>query len=287
MSLSVWLRHPLIFARKAWGRFRRRFTELPDDAVIEQIRGKVRFEHRVLPFLNADDMRAMLTHSYDILLCTLLSRRLEEGDIVLDAGANVGYISAQAAACVGTTGEIHGFEPLSECFERLQRLRELNPEFNFKFNNVALGDNEGSLSIAYDPRGSARDATLVPGNSVVESRRVHVMRLDDYIFSAISLPQRISLIKIDVEGFEFPVLLGLERFFAETTYRPWIVCEVKPWVLAKLGHSTQEFDLYMKRFGYVAYDMLDTHRPVQLKTLSDMGVLLFRAESPASLCEIG
>ena len=94
--------------------------------------------------------------------------------------------------------------------------------------------------------------------------------------------QRIKLIKIDVEGFEFSVLRGLERFFAETACRPLIVCEIKPWQVTKLGYTMREFDQYMKRFGYRSYDMLDQAKPVDLPALRDLEVLLFRAEQPAA-----
>ena len=280
MKFSVWLRHPVIVAEKAWGKLRRRLMTLPDTAVMQLINGKVRFEHRLLPFLDEDDVRAMLTQSYDIILCACLRKRLAEGDIVLDVGANVGYISAVAASCVGTTGEVHGFEPLTECFDRLQRLRELNPQFKFKFNNVALGEKEEVLSIAYNPQGDSRNATLVPDTPSDEARQVPVRRLDNYIHDTISSPQRIKLIKIDVEGFEFSVLRGLERFFAETAWRPLIVCEIKPWQVTKLGYTMQEFDQYLKRFGYRCYDMLDQDNPVELPALRDIEVLLFRAEQP-------
>jgi FkbM family methyltransferase len=61
------------------------------------------------------------------------------------AGANVGYISAVAASCVGKSGAVHGFEPLPECFARLQTLRGLNPDSPFFFNHVALGERPGIL----------------------------------------------------------------------------------------------------------------------------------------------
>jgi hypothetical protein len=38
----------------------------------------------------------MLTGSYDIILCDYLKKHVKTGDIVLDVGANVGYISAVA-----------------------------------------------------------------------------------------------------------------------------------------------------------------------------------------------
>jgi hypothetical protein len=149
------LRYPLRTARKVVGRLRRNMTAMPESGEIRLINGAVRFEHKKLPFLNDEDMRAMLTASYDIVLCEYLEQHLKAGDVVLDAGANVGYISAVAASCVGKSGAVHGFEPLPECFARLQTLRGLNPDSPFFFNRVALGERPGILPIAYDPKGES------------------------------------------------------------------------------------------------------------------------------------
>jgi FkbM family methyltransferase len=254
---------------------RRRFVRIPDRPIIREINGSVRFEHKKLSFLDDGDCRAMLTRSYDIILCDFLKKNLAPGDIVLDAGANVGYISAVAASFAGHSGEVHGFEPLTECYARLERLRELNPQFHFRFNNVALGETKGFLPIAFNPDGDSRNATLVPGKNFPESRQVEVLRLDDYIAANIRSPQRIKVIKIDVEGFEFSVLKGLEKFL--TVNKPLIVCEIKPWEVRNLGATLDDFDRYMRNLGYRACIIAGEEQPVNLAELKDMEVLVFRA----------
>ncbi|MDE3198390.1 MAG: FkbM family methyltransferase [Acidobacteriota bacterium] len=247
---------------------------VPEQPLIGNINGTVRFEHAPLPFLDSEDLRAMLTGSYDIILCDFLKGNLAPADIVLDVGANVGYISAVAASCVGKSGEVHGFEPLPECFNRLERLRELNPEFPFFFNNVALGKEEGVLPISYNPDGDSRNATLVPGKQSPATKQVPVRRLDEYAATQISSPERIRLIKIDVEGFEFPVLQGFEGFLK--SHQPQIVCEIKPWELKKLGATIGEFDRFMKSFGYRSYVITQMDTPIDLAKLDDMEVVVFR-----------
>lgn len=269
--------HPWLYTQKALGRLRRRMVSVPAAPAIRSIEGSVRYEFKALPFLDDDDFRAMLTGSYDIVLCNNFRKYLRTGDVMLDIGANVGYISAMAASQVGETGEVHGFEPLRECFERLGLLQSLNPNYNFIFNNLALGEQEGFLPIAYDPQGGSRNATLVPDSSSAVTISVPVKRLDAYIFQNIPKPERIRLIKIDVEGFEFPVLRGAEQFFAQTKCRPLIFCELKPWELKKIGASLEDFEQYMKRFGYRAYDSVENERPVDLRAMTDMDVLLFKA----------
>jgi FkbM family methyltransferase len=273
---NLWHRAALTVTRAA-GKLQRRLTKIPERPVVRTINGTVQFEHICLPFLDEDDFRAMLTQSYDMILCDYLKRHLKPGDIMLDVGANVGYISAVAASHVGASGEVHGFEPLSECFTRLGRLRELNPGLRLIFNNVALGDAEGSLPIAYNPERDSRNASLVPGKHFAETRQVPVRRLDEYIKANISSPERIRVIKIDVEGFEYLVLRGLSSFFSSTSVRPLIVCEVKPWELPKLGATLDDFDRYMSGFGYRAYRIMHQDKPIPMAEVGDMEVLVFRA----------
>jgi FkbM family methyltransferase len=241
------------------------------------MKGGVRFEHKRLSFIEEDDIRAMMSQSYDITLCDCFRKHLSPGGIVLDVGANIGYMSAVAASCVGASGEVHGFEPLAECFERLQNLSRLNPQFQFFFHNTAIGDKKGTLSIGFNPEGDMRNATLVPGKKNPQTREVPVWRLDDYIAEKIFSPERIEMIKIDVEGFEFSVLHGLERFFATSSCRPLIVCEVKPWEIKNLGYTMQDFDRYMKQFGYGTYEMVRETKSVDLTAMKDMETVLFRA----------
>jgi FkbM family methyltransferase len=269
------LAHPRLFAAKALGRIQRRWITPPDSRVA-LINGRVQFEHRRLSFLNDGDYRAMLTRSYDIVLCDFLKRHLVPGDIVLDAGANVGYISAVCGSRVGTTGEVHSFEPLRECFARLQYMRQLNPTLQIFCNNFALGSQEGMLSIGFDPAGESRNATLVPGYNTPTRYEVPVKRLDAYIKESITRPESIKLIKIDVEGFEFAVLQGLEAFLAGTACRPLIVVEIKPWDVVKLGYKMADLESYMRRFGYEAYDLVDENRRIDLRAMTEMEVVLFR-----------
>jgi FkbM family methyltransferase len=273
-ALKPW-HHPVQLARKAIGKLRRRLVTVPARPMIRKINGSVSFEFERLGFLDESDLRAMLTGSYDIILCDYLKKHVRAGDIVLDVGANVGYISAVAASFAGPAGEVHGFEPLTECYARLQRLRELNPGYHFAFNNIALGEADGFLPIAFNPDGDSRNATLVPGKHYPETRQVRVRRLDDYIAGSIKSPQRISLIKSDVEGFEFSVLKGLGRFLAE--FKPVIVCEIKPWEVRHLGATLDEFARYIKGVGYSTYVIGEEETPVELTALTDMEVVVFRA----------
>jgi FkbM family methyltransferase len=273
-SLTALLR-PGLVVKKAVGKLRRTTMRFPDSPVTKLVNGTVRFEHKRLPFLTEDNQLAMITGSYDIILQEFLQRHLRTGDTVIDGGANVGYVSATAASYVGQSGEVHGFEPLQECYARLQVLASLNPQFHFFFHNAALGEENGVLPI-FCPQGDARNATLVPGKDFTDKREVPVKRLDDYIAANVRSPEKIRVIKLDVQGFEYLVLRGLEKFFSSTSFRPVIVCDMKPWEMRNIGYTLDDFDRYMKKFGYQTFDIVRENVRIDLCSLTDWRAVVFR-----------
>jgi len=52
---------------------------------------------------------------------------IDEGDVVLDIGANVGSLTLPLAKLVGVTGKIFAFEPTAYAFEKQQTNIALNP----------------------------------------------------------------------------------------------------------------------------------------------------------------
>jgi FkbM family methyltransferase len=271
--------NPKLLGQKALGRLRRAIVSIPSTPVKKQIGGSVCFEFEFQPYLTLYDFRAMYTDSYDIALVNFMKKYLKKGDVFIDVGANVGYISAIAASLVGKQGEVHSFEPLKECFGRLERLVELNPDHKFVINNFALGEIAGMRQISYPPLGGSGLASLVPRAIKESTAPVEVKRLDRYIFANIKNMNKIKMIKIDVEGYEFPVLRGLSDFLNNTACRPMILCEILPAQLPKLNYTLQQFDHYMRSFSYAAFDITNSFRRIDVTKIREFYPnILFRAE---------
>ena len=195
--------------------------------------------------------------TYEPNLVDLLHRFLREGDTFVDVGANIGYISARALGVVGTTGSVHAFEPVPRFFERLEWLRRDNPRFRLTVNQAALGATPGTADIAITNLANIGWNTIVPDfmseDVVAERIVVPVTTLDAYT-SAHGI-ERIHMIKIDVEGYEFPVIRGFRGYLETTGHPPVVVVEIAPGAYPRLGTSLVEFDAFMSGLGYAAYDM--------------------------------
>jgi len=129
--------------------------------------------------------------------------------VVVDAGANEGDYAAEVVERLGPRVQLHCFEPGSQAFGILERRLDARP--NVKLHRAALGDREGTatLHLYRQDTGHAslyeRDAHYFP-NEAAGQEDVEVTTLD--IFAGDSGLDRISFLKIDVEGHEVSVLEG-------------------------------------------------------------------------------
>jgi FkbM family methyltransferase len=141
--------------------------------------------------------------------------------IVLDIGANVGN---HALFLSRICGELHAFEPNSEVRFRLEQRVADNQIENIRVHAVGLGAEDARLPY-HSPTGSNRGTgSFVSGysaNNDTGSLRLPVRQGDKYL-SSLDL-SRIDLVKLDVEGFEKDVLVGMRHTLRR--FRPAILME--------------------------------------------------------------
>lgn len=136
-------------------------------------------------------------------------------DLVVDVGANDGGY-ARGLREGGYAGPILSLEPLTSAHARLEA-RAAGDDQWFVAPRMALGDSARELDIhiagnstsssLLDMGAAHRDAA--PESSYVGSERVMVRRLDQVRHPAIDTAQAMFL-KVDVQGFEMPVLRGAQ-----------------------------------------------------------------------------
>ena len=151
----------------------------------------------------------------------VVDRALGPGDIALDIGANLGLVSLRMSARVGTTGQVHAFEPQPRLLRYLEQTKALNPECPLTVHPIALGAEDATMAM-HVPAANAGAASLrgsFADRDDIQAIEVPVRRLDDYA-KEIGL-DRTAFIKMDVEGFEADVLEGATQFLEHT--RPHVI----------------------------------------------------------------
>jgi len=252
----------------------RSLQPLPRSTVHKRING-ILFE---FDFNYAPVIEEMFYGGYEPEIIFAMKRFLKEGDTFIDVGANIGYLSAIAMGLVGKTGQVHSFEPVPEHFQRLKDLLGANKEYHLVANRCAAGDEERTASIAVTSLPNIGWNTMVPGfmsqETIKQRVEVPTCRLDRYIRE--KALRRISLIKIDTEGFEFPVLKGLSGYFEETRDRPRIICEIAPEAYPLLRSTLGQLREYMEQRGYRAVSLIDLGAEIDITKLektTDVGFM--------------
>jgi len=155
---------------------------------------------------------------YEPELAAYIARRLREGDVFIDIGANVGLFSMLAARCVGPSGRVVAFEPNPEARSILAALATMNRVAEtIDIVPLAVSDSSSKGHILYIADASSL-STLDPARSPVrdvdafqKSVVVDLTTLDDWLAIHPELSARVTTIKIDVEGVEDRVLSGMQR----------------------------------------------------------------------------
>lgn len=259
-SLEILRADPAEFGRLVIGKARR-VKRPPSEPVVGRI-GDVRFEFDF--GLGSSTVSMMWRRTYQPEIAIAMRRYLRKGSTFVDVGANVGYFSAIGADLVGSRGSVIAFEPVPQYADRLMRLKRLNPDFDINVHPVAVGDarrtvemfvNEGDN---FGVNSVMREAVPHPSEPVV----VDVVRLDA------SLPARVDLVKMDIEGFEILGLRGLGDCLPAIGMPP-ILCEFSPRHYAALGVTLHDAHEWLSSVRYRAREVL-IDRPVDLRGLESL-----------------
>jgi FkbM family methyltransferase len=217
--------------------------------------------------------------SYALLIVQAMERILKPGDVFIDVGANIGYLSAVGANLAGPKGQVYCFEPVPAHYAKLCRLAAANPDYVIVASCCAAGEAIGTAAIHVTRE--AGQNTMVSGYKtgadITQTINVSVVRLDAYIQE--HRIDGVALIKIDAEGFELPILEGLSGYLESSEHRPPILCEIAPRAYPLMGRHIAELESYMSKFGYTARDLVDWSAAVNLKSIRSVQDVLFLATS--------
>ena len=170
--------------------------------------------------------------SYEMCVRNMSARKKR---IALDCGAHVGSWSLPLSA---EFDYVHAFEVDPDNFSYLEKNTE--GVKNIALWNIALGScndpisiskgsqNSGQSHIVFDPRGG-----------------VMMRRLDDVIGE--DAHARVDFIKLDVEGFELPVLVGAKSIIKLSS--PLIMVEMNG-LSERYGYKDGDLREYLNSLGY-------------------------------------
>ncbi len=133
--------------------------------------------------------------------------KVEVGDHVIDAGANVGLFSIFSAQRVGDNGRVYSFEPVEETRSLLLSNLELNNVANTQVFPYALGQKVADVEFFLAP--NFLDSSSTTFSKGRKKEIVKQINIDSFVQE--ENLSKVDFIKADIEGMEREMLLGAEN----------------------------------------------------------------------------
>jgi len=176
--------------------------------------------------------------------------------VYVDIGANIGNHALPVASLCR---HIYLFEPISAVADVLSANLQNNSIGNFSLFRMALSDHPAQVPI-YIRKGNIgassinKELMILKGDSLEQKELINVDTGDRVIGA--QQPDRIDLIKIDVETHEAEVVAGLENTI--TRHQPVIILEWNHPLTQHRFEQLRLFDTLLAR--YEAVGITDNHR---------------------------
>ncbi len=174
---------------------------------------------------------------------------LQDGDVVIDIGANIGWYGVLTARLAEKRAvDVVSFEPDPLNFSLLQHNRELNAATKLTCEPLALAAVNGSATLHQHSDSNRGRHSLLPINAA-GSQEITTQRLDDYWVERGFGERTPRLIKIDIEGFELAALQGASAVLERC---PLLIIEFSPAYMRRGGLDPAELaQLLVKRGGSI------------------------------------
>ncbi len=159
-----------------------------------------------------------------------------------DVGANAGVYSLRIAHFADPASKITAYEPNPEMSARLERNIKLNGFTNIEIKRAAITEEAGTVNFAIHDKnlGQSHITSAETGMSVPALRLID--ELED------PTPYDLSLIKVDVEGFEPAVFASLFTKPADQIWWPGFI-------LMEQAHSQKWRDELFAKFKNLGYEI--------------------------------
>jgi FkbM family methyltransferase len=174
---------------------------IPNDIVIRIFSGP----SRGLRWISGSGIHGYWIGSYERDKQCAITKYIRGDMIAYDIGANVGFYTLLMSRFVGNEGKIYAFEPSPRNIHYITRHLALNKIKNVQVVECALGDNVGEA--LFETGKNASEGKIAPTGDI--SIKLYSL---DYLLRNNTISAA-GLVKIDVEGSEYAVLMGGREYF--------------------------------------------------------------------------
>ncbi|MBL1320536.1 MAG: FkbM family methyltransferase [Methylophaga sp.] len=187
---------------------------------------------------------------YDLPTQLLIDEVIKPDDIVVDIGGNIGMFTLAARAKTGNKGKIYAFEPNPLPREKFERHMKINNITNVEIKPFALHEHSGETTL-YFPKINTGEGSLKPLHYSEEWTIAITVEIKVGDEELIDISPR--FIKIDVEGAEIGVLVGMENIIEQA--KPIIAVEYIQEHLQRFGTGFKDIQLFANKHHYRIFQL--------------------------------
>lgn len=180
----------------------------------------------------------------------VLRTYIKPGHTVINAGAFIGDDAVFLGKLVGENGRVFAFEPNAIAFDCLRKniiLNDLENNVTVYPYGVSDIDVVAHQNFSFNNVGGAVVCEGAPSSS--KAGAIELRKIDTLI------KDKVDFIFMDVEGYEFKALYGMEKLLQKSDYPP-IFMEWSPDLLNKAGPDMMEFIDKAHSWGYKFYKVV-------------------------------
>ncbi len=185
-----------------------------------------------VPTQDISTEKMMINREYEPIETRCIKNNINEGDIVVDIGGNIGYYAILSSKIVGKNGKVYAFEPNEEIIPLLKKNLKINSCKNVFLVNKAVSDKNGKLNFYIMKQNKAQSSIYCYGE-IDKKIQVDSITLDKFFI----LKNKPNFIKMDVEGGELSILKGAKSILKNKIK---IFLEHKPSKLKRQGINPNE-----------------------------------------------
>lgn len=228
--------------------FNRLFADTQPQSVIFRTRHSFILEADLSEFLQS---WIYVFGAYELPTVRFIRSYLKAGDVAVDVGAQIGYLTLVMATADGGTTSVYSFEPEKNNIARFLRNMELNNLKNVTLLPKAASEHPGTirLYLSADANAGTHSTVFVEGN--VSERFIEIPCTTIDLEMDQQQVNRLDLMKIDVEGGEIDVLHGASETLQR--FHPVVIAELSDVLQQARGTTCKEFKQKMVELGFNSY----------------------------------
>jgi FkbM family methyltransferase len=176
----------------------------------------------------------------------LMRRVLREGDLAIDGGANIGFMTMIMSRLVGEKGRVEAFEPSTINYKKLMANLTLNSTENVFVVNSPLWSETAMVNLHQGVDSGS--SSLMAFNGALNTIPCRGITIDRWFEMYDQTPR---FLKLDIEGAEMHALIGAQALLKRGI--DFISCELNLEALERFGTTQMDLRDFMWEQGYETF----------------------------------